>query len=242
MNFPFIDIHSHLLPGVDDGCPSLDDSLACVRQLIAAGFVGTICTPHYWLEMYARNTPREIQRRVEQLSEQIDAAGLRYALWPGAEVRIAPSTISWFEEHGVPVLAGSRYVLIDYWGNTWPDYGHAVIEYLRQNNYRPILAHPERMGLEGDELEAVRVELAEMGVIFQGNLNSLAGGEGRRAQVRMERWLDDDRYHIIATDMHGPMGLVARLGAIELLRRRAGAEQTGRLLGETPAAIVQPSS
>jgi len=236
----FIDIHSHLLPGVDDGCVTLDDSLTCVRQLIQHGFAGTICTPHYWFESYPRNTPDEIKRRVAALGEQIAAAGLHYPIWPGAEVRIAEDTITWFEDRGVPTLASSAFVLVDYWGNSWPEYANRVLDYLVQHNYRPILAHPERMGLDGDELEAVRRELHDMGVIFQGNLNSLAGGEGARAQQRIEHWLDATHYQIIATDMHGPMGLASRLRGIDLLRQRSGSSAAELLLGERPSKIVQP--
>lgn len=233
-----IDIHSHLLPGVDDGCTCFADSLTCVRQLVKVGFAGTICTPHFWFEQYPRNVPVEVSRRVAELNERFAEAGLNYALWPGAEVRIAEDTISWFEEHGVPSLAGGPFVLVDYWGNSWPEYAGRVIEYLLHNNYRPILAHPERMGLDGDELESVRLSLAGMGVVFQGNLNSLAGGEGPRAQQRMERWLAAGHYQLIASDMHGPMGLAARISAIDLLRDRVGADQAHTMLGQRPAEIA----
>ena len=104
----FIDLHSHLLPGIDDGCVTLEQSLACVRRLMERGFTGTACTPHIWLEQFPANVPANISRWVEELSGHLGEQGLEYRLWPGGEVRIARDTVAWFEEHGVPTLVKDR--------------------------------------------------------------------------------------------------------------------------------------
>jgi protein-tyrosine phosphatase len=234
----FIDLHSHLLPGIDDGCTMLEQSLACVRRLIARGFVGTVCTPHVWLGEFPENTPANIARWVTALAERLADEGLEYRLWPGGEVRIAWDTISWFEEHGVPVLAGSRAVLIDYWGRQWPEYADRVIEWLFEQQYQPVLAHPERMDFGDADWDAITARLVDSGVWLQGSLRCIAGVEGPQPQRRMQRLLTAGRYQLVATDMHGPADLDARLAGIETVEQAVGADALRAMLSERPAEIV----
>jgi len=117
----FIDLHSHVLPGIDDGCTVLQDSLTCVRELMTHGFVGTVCTPHMCVDEYPENTPANVARFVETLQQQLHDADIDYPLWAGGELRLADETVSWLEEYGAPTLGPGRYVLTDYWGIQWPD-------------------------------------------------------------------------------------------------------------------------
>jgi protein-tyrosine phosphatase len=235
----FIDLHSHLLPGIDDGCVTLEQSLACVRRLIERGFVGTVCTPHIWLQQFPANVPANISRWVDGLREALDAVGLEYGLWPGGEVRIARDTVEWFEEHGVPTLGPSRAVLIDYWGRDWPDYGDRVIEYLLDAELQPVLAHPERMDFPDAEWHATIDRLQALGVWLQGNLRCIAGGEGPQPQRRMRGLLTEDRYHLVATDMHGPVELDGRLAGMHTIEQTAGAAGLRALLAERPAEMLR---
>src|SRR5689334_13441600 len=96
----FIDVHCHLLPGLDDGCALVADSLDCIRLLQEAGFVGSICTPHFLPTVYPENLPALVRERTELLQDEINTAGLEYRLWPGAEVRLDAETTQWFERFG----------------------------------------------------------------------------------------------------------------------------------------------
>ena len=111
-----VDIHSHMIPGIDDGCQTLDESLRSVRTLIDHGYVATICTPHIWPELFPENQIEHIAMWTRSLQEQLTAHGVDYRVYPGGEVRIYPGLLDDFKSHGVPTLAGSRYVLLDYWG------------------------------------------------------------------------------------------------------------------------------
>ncbi len=228
----FIDAHSHLLPGIDDGCRSVEDSLACVQKLLDHGFTGTICTPHVCVVEYPGNTPRAISNHVERLRRELATAGLDYTIWPGAEVRVAETTVSWFEQHGVPTLGAGRCVLIDYWEEEWLPSCDDVVSYLFANDYQPILAHPERMQLDDDELEKLLSRLQRQGVWLQGNLRCIAGVEGDSRRSRMLRWLRDGRYALIATDLHRPECLDARLRGIAIVDRVVGNAEVLRLLNE----------
>ena len=226
----FIDIHSHLLPGIDDGCFSLSDSLECVRQLKHRGFRGTICTPHFGVDLYAGNTPKSIGEGVVALQKSIDSEGLDYQIWAGAEVRISNKTIDYFRDLGVPTLGNSNCVLIDYWDERWEEFCIEVVEYLLERQYQPVLAHPERMPMMDESLEQILVELQELGVWLQGNLRCIAAAEGPVPRSRMEKWLKEGRYQFIATDMHSATCLGPRLAGIEQVTKLVGEEQLNELL------------
>lgn len=234
----FIDIHSHLLPGIDDGCRNIEDSIKCVMQLKANGFVGTICTPHVWLEQYPHNFPSEIDRCVKLLRLELKKRNIEYELWSGGEVRLAEETTRWFEHYGVPNLADSPYVLIDYWGDYWPDFADKTIEYLFQNGFVPVLAHPERMNLSDNSLESLLENLKSSGVLLQGNLNPMTGREGNLGQQRIQRWLGEGRYSFCATDMHRPFDMDGRMEGIQLLQQWVGAEQQTMLLEKNQRTLL----
>jgi protein-tyrosine phosphatase len=236
----FIDVHSHLLPGIDDGCRSLDDSLACVETLIRHGFTGTVCTPHMAVWQFPANTPAHVADLVAALQEQLDRAGLEYRLWAGGEVRIGEGTVSWFEEHGVPTLGASRCVLIDYWGRSWPACGDRVIEFLFDLGYQPILAHPERMDFEDREWRTILDRLDRAGVRLQGNLKCLAGREGPKTLDRACRLLRANRYDLLATDMHRPDDLDDRLAGLEIVRDETGSAGQMSLLRDRPSEVILP--
>jgi protein-tyrosine phosphatase len=237
----FIDLHSHLLPGIDDGCRNVEESLACVRKLLENGFTGTVCTPHMGIDAFPENVPDNIAIRVETLQEQLLAAGLEYQLWAGGELRIGDDTIAWLREHGVPTLGPSRMVLVDYWGSQWPDYADSVIEHLIDQGYHPILAHPERMDLKDHEWDAVLERLHQFGVPLQGNLRCIAGGEGPRVEARARRLLSENRYRFVATDMHGTPDLPDRLAGLTAVEKQVGREKLRELLALAPFEIVAAS-
>jgi protein-tyrosine phosphatase len=237
-----IDLHSHILPGIDDGCRTVEVSLACVQSLVEHGFRGTICTPHMAIEAFAENTPPNVAHRVKLLQDVFDAAGLEYQLWEGGELRIAEHTLSWMREHGVPTLGPSRHVLVDYWGSYWPAFADGVIEYLLQEGFHPILAHPERMDLEDREWDSVLDRLQHDGVWLQGNLRCIAGREGPRVGRRAQRLLAEDRYRLLATDMHGTPDLPDRLAGIQVADMLVGPAKVRELLAEVPKEVLHTGS
>jgi protein-tyrosine phosphatase len=235
----FIDVHCHLLPGIDDGCALVDDALECIRNLKEAGFAGSICTPHFLPTIYPENLPKFVAERTASLQREVDDAGLDYHLWPGAEVRLDAETTQWFERYGVPTLAGSRYVLVDYFGRFWPEFADDGIRWLIERDYKPILAHPERMGLEEDDLKDLIDRLFDGGVLMQGNLACFASGEGLKAAALAADWLLTKKYFCLATDVHRPGHWPIRSEGLDEARGLAGEKTLSRLLSEAPRTILQ---
>jgi protein-tyrosine phosphatase len=143
-------------------------------------------------------------------------------------------------EHGVPTLGPSRHVLVDYWGSQWPTYADSVIAHLLQEGYHPILAHPERMDFEDREWDAVLDRLQQIGVWLQGNLKCVAGREGPRVGQRARRLLSEDRYRVLATDMHGTTDLADRLAGLRVVEEQVGSKKRHELLAIGPQEIVAP--
>ena len=234
-----IDTHSHILPGIDDGCPDLEASLECVRQFIAQGYAGTICTPHVIPGLYPRNQPAQIREWVAELQRELIRHGLDYQLWAGGESVLEADNWNSFERHGVPTLADSQAVLMDWWGAAWPPFADATIDRLLSEGYQPILAHPERMLLPVPELEQLVRSLNERGVWLQGNLNSLSGGEGTQAQRLSQAWLQSGVYHLLASDAHHPERLTGRFSGLQVAIDLVGADQVTELVAHRTRALTE---
>jgi protein-tyrosine phosphatase len=228
-----IDIHAHLIPGIDDGCQIIEESIASVKTLLERGYIGTLCTPHYWPTLFPHITPPHIDAWVEQLRAALTQEGITYHLWPGAEVRLHQGIIDCFERDGVPALAHSRYVLCDLWEDKWPDYLHPALDYLFDRQFQPVIAHPERMACIQTNPRHVD-ELLQRGVLLQGNLRCLTGGEGPRPDAMVRALLQADRYAFLALDLHKPDTLIERLEGRDFVRDEFGADQLLRLTSTAP--------
>lgn len=232
-----IDIHSHLLPSVDDGCKTFEESLACVHQLQDAGFVGSICTPHVYGEDSDCNFIQHIRGWVDQFQQQLEAAGVRYRVWPGGELRLFDGVVDWLESHEVPTLANSRCVLVDFWDSTWPKWIMPAFEWLVAKDYRPILAHPERMAC-ARQLETQIDELLAMGVWLQGNFRPMTGHDGRESDGWVRLLLRENRYRFMATDVHRPHSLGDRLDGMHLVEQEFGRSKLDELTIDAPRQFI----
>jgi protein-tyrosine phosphatase len=231
-----VDIHSHLLPGVDDGCRDVDESLACVRELIARGFVASICTPHMAPECPG-NTPAHATALTDRLQQQITAAGLTYRVLPGGELRLHEDVVPWMRQHGVPTLADSRCVLVDFWEGDWPVHIGEAFDWLLDAGYQPILAHPERIPADAQLDERLR-RLESRGVWLQGNVRCYTGEEGYMPDLLFRQLLSEGRYRLLALDMHRLDSLPGRFDALDLLARDHDARVFEPLLTAAPRRDV----
>lgn len=232
-----IDIHSHMLPGIDDGCENMDQVLESIKQLKAAGYVGSICTPHVYPEAYPLNTAPCIETLTAQLNAKLGSAGVAYRLWPGGEVRLFDGVIDWLKVHGVPTLAGSRCVLTDFWPDKWPRWIDTAYDWFIGNGFQPILAHPERIPAS-KELDAGVTRLIEKGVWLQGNFRSFTGAEGYATNRLVRQWLTNERYQFLALDMHRPESLDSRLDGVQLLVEEFGGEIFDEMTITVPRRLI----
>lgn len=233
----WIDIHSHLIPGVDDGCVSLEDSLACITRLQQAGFVATICTPHVHPPEFPLNTVAHLRAAWEVLCHQLQQQGVQYRLALGCELRLTKDVDQWIQQHGVLTLAGSRCLLTDVWDKSWHKWVPGVMRRLMDLGYQPILAHPERLDAT-PELGKRLADLQAMGVWLQGNYRCMTGEEGYHPDRIVRQLLAEDRYRFLALDMHRPETLAGRLDGMSLVEAEFGLARVERCSALAPRRDV----
>jgi len=234
-----VDTHAHLLPGVDDGCATVADSIAAARQLVAAGYTDVICTPHIWPNLTA-NTAGNIRRWTADLQAAYDAAGVGLTVHPGGELTL-PS--DWQRLRSLPVaeivtadLAG-RHVLFDFWDEILPDGLEQVVRYLVGLGIQPILAHPERIGAFQNDPAAVD-RVVEWGCWLQMNTWTLMKSPGSKVRTVAERLLTAGRYQLFGTDTHDAAGVAERLQGLVAAADLVGWDAVDRLTRTHPAQLL----
>lgn len=232
-----IDIHCHLLPGVDDGCKTAGESLQCARALVAAGYSHCVCTPHIWPNL-TENTVENIPEWVAALQSRLDAEGVQLRLIPGGEISLRPDIVTAIApDHLVTYGMKRRHVLIDLWADRLPKHFEPSIRWMQSLGLNVILAHPERMRAVQLEPELAD-EFERMGVLLQGNLQCFGDPIGSDTRRVAELYLRENRYFAIGSDTHGPDSIEKRLAGLKRLESMTSAETLDRLLRENPSKLV----
>ena len=196
-----IDIHSHILPGIDDGAKTLEESVQLVTEMAGWGFERLTCTPHITKKF--RNTPESIQEKFDVLNNALSANGLNIDLRMSAEYRLNPETWPEILKSGQFMPIEDRYILMEFPINEPSDMGdlNPMEEFLKVMSLglTPILPHPERyFYLQHDDL----LRYVDAGVKIQSNYGSLAGVYGSEVCKRAQSLIDEGIISFLATDMH----------------------------------------
>ncbi len=233
-----IDLHSHLLPGIDDGAPDLETALAMARMAAASGVTIMACTPHILPGVYHNEGPG-IRAAVAQLQSALDTEGIALRLVAGADVHMVPDMLAGLDEGRLLSLNGSRYVLVEPPHTVAPVRLEEFFFSLQVAGYVPILTHPERLAWVEPHYASIQ-RLAGAGVWMQITSGSLTGRFGRRVRALAERMLSDGLAHILATDAHDPVHRPPDLDqGWQAAARLVGEEEAKHLVWTRPAAIVK---
>lgn len=232
----YIDLHCHLLPAVDDGAKTLEESLAMARSLAAAGFSDVAPSPHAWPEF---PDAAVVAERRGELGRKLAEEGIALSLHPNAENRLEPELFERIERGDARPLGQGRHILVEApFQAPLPKLLDLVFR-LRISGFTPILAHPERCFEFRERPERAR-QAVEGGAWLQMELGALTNRYGPEARRLAERFLDDGLYAIAATDLHGPVGAERWIPeAIDELRRRTGDASVQRLLRENPERALR---
>ncbi|MBI5071250.1 MAG: protein tyrosine phosphatase [Deltaproteobacteria bacterium] len=228
-----VDIHCHMLWGLDDGCRTPEETVEAARALASLGYTDVAPSPHAQAR-YAGGDAAASARRLAQARERIAEAGITLRLHGGAENPLDRRYLSLLAA-GTPRGLGEtqRYALVELpFIDAVPDMV-AMLGQILAAGIRPIVAHPERC-LEFDQpgraAEAVRA-----GAALQLNLGSLTGRHGQLAYELSERFLTEGLYSVAGTDLHGPLEAADWIDeALTALEKRSGAQALRRLCSENP--------
>lgn len=198
-----IDFHAHILPNIDDGSASMEESINLIKEAEQAGFTGIISTSHY-LQNYYESDEEERRRILAELAEQVkmaDAEAEIPKLYLGSEIYISTDIVELLEEGKASTINGTNYVLFELPMNSKPLFAKEVVYKLIENGYKPIIAHPERYSYVKEDIEFVR-ELKSMGALFQSNYGSVIGMYGGSAKKTLKKLLKEDLISFLGSDVH----------------------------------------
>jgi protein-tyrosine phosphatase len=229
-----IDLHSHILPGVDDGAADLQDALSMAFFAAADGVETLVATPHASAE---RPRP-DIADLVAELQAALDAESLPLRILPGAEIALSPGVAAKLAARLLPTLAGSRYALVELPFAVLPPNVEQVLFDVQLAGFTPIMAHVERYRYVQSSIERL-AEWSERGVILQVNASSLRGDFGPRPREAAEAIVRRAWPAVLASDAHDSLRRRPELAfARALVTALAGEARAAELLDVGPAAIV----
>ncbi|WP_229702368.1 tyrosine-protein phosphatase [Maribacter cobaltidurans] len=203
----FVDIHNHILPGIDDGAKTVEDSLALIKGFAEFGVTDFICTPHI-MENYYPNTPKTIRNSLMLLQNALKKYDLsKVYIEAAAEHMIDSGFEGRLEEHKIMPLA-DNYILIEM-SYLQPSLNlYDMVEKISENKLYPILAHPERYNFLHGKIKSFE-EFKKKGMLLQLNILSVSGYYGKEVQKTALSLLDNNLLDFVATDIHNTRQLTA---------------------------------
>ena len=235
-----IDIHSHILPNIDDGAHNLDEALTMLKMAVDGGVTTQVLTPHIHFGRFD-NTKEQIEAAFIKFSEQVDAANIPIKLLLGAELRIGPEIMAMVNNDQVPWLGEyqqQKTFLLEFPRNDIPFGSDNLIRWLLSKNCLPIIVHPERNRTFLNHPEKLQV-FTDLGCPIQITASSLTGKFGADVQQWSETLLITEQVSAIASDCHNLKGRKPDLLAgFEHAKTIIGEQQASTLVNLIPKTLI----
>ncbi len=232
-----IDLHTHLLPGIDDGSVSLAQSLQMAKIAVDDGITVMACTPHIYPGLYMNNASGITAER-DKLQANLDEAGINLRLVVGADAHLVPELLSGLQSGRIPTINKSHYFLLEPSHHVAPpNFADSVFQIMLAG-YQPVITHPERLTWIEDHYSTF-VNLAQRGVWLQLTAGAILGKFGTRAKYWSERLISDGFVHILASDAHNTGRRSPQMAeAVEQVAKRIGKKEAMRMVLNRPQAIL----
>jgi protein-tyrosine phosphatase len=232
-----IDLHTHILPAIDDGSDSLETSLAMARIAVGDGITVMACTPHIYPGLYM-NHSAGIHAERDKLQTALDTYKIPLRLVVGADAHLVPELLEGLKSGRVPTINGSKYFLLEPSHHVAPPHFEQSVFETMAAGFQPVLTHPERLVWIEQHYDTF-VALAHRGVWMQITAAAVLGKFGKRARYWSERMLDEGLVHILASDAHTTSMRSPRMAeAVERVASRVGQEEALRQVLGRPQAIL----
>lgn len=202
LSFLKIDVHSHLLPDLDDGVKTFDESINLIKKFEDAGFTKLITSPHVH-ELY-RNTAQNILSRFEETKLKLKEAGIALDLQTAAEYNVDDWFLNQFNSNEVLLTFAEKYLLFETNFFAEPLILNDLIFKLKTKGFTPVMAHPERYFYLQKQIARLE-DLQQRGVYFQLNLVSLAGAYGPVAEKTARELIDRNMIQLVGSDCHNDL-------------------------------------
>lgn len=230
-----IDVHCHILPGIDDGPDSLEISLAMAESAMADGITRVVATPH------SNSTYRFDFARVRQLRDELQSkVGDGLTLATGCDFHLSPENLDALRANPAPFCINQRdYLLVEFNEYSIPPSMDETLHGIQLLGLRPVITHPERnaiLRLQADRL----AKWVRLGCYVQVTAGSLTGVFGPQAQKDAWRWMAEGIVHFVASDAHNTRGRPLKLApAYRLVQQQLGDETARALFVDNPLAAFE---
>ena len=232
-----IDLHTHILPGIDDGAKTLEIALEMARIAVEDGTRVMACTPHIYPGLYM-NDSAGIHAERDKLQKALDVSQIPLQLVVGADAHLVPELLEGLQSGRVPTLNGSRYFLLEPSHHVAPPQFENSVFQIMAAGFVPVITHPERL-VWIEHHYSTFIDLAQRGAWLQLTAGSVVGKFGKRARYWSERLLSDGMVHMIASDAHTTAKRSPQISdALPALESAVGKEETQRLVNGRPQAIL----
>ncbi len=231
-----IDIHSHIIPGVDDGPQTAELAAEILEEAKKAGLRTIIATPHYSEELHRNGT---IDKNFEIVREK--ALRLNIAFLKGYEIKIRHYSAQMPEDYSDLTLGGSRYLLLELPHDRVPSYTLELLYNLQLKDFIPVIAHPERCRrLAGNK--QLFLEIADMGCLMQVDAGSIIGANGRGAKRFAKRIITSGKASFVASDAHDLAGYSKwYVKAYRKVKKWIGTQKADKLFVHNAEELFTPS-
>lgn len=221
------DMHSHLLPGIDDGAPDMETSLELIRGLQDLGYKKIVTTPHILWDMY-KNTPEIINEKLGLVRKALKENDIDIEIHAAAEYFLDDHMAQLIHNKEPLLTVKDNWVLVEFSVMHMSINMKEILFDLQVSGYQPILAHPERYAYLSHD-RGIFDELKSNGVYFQLNLLSVSGNYGRTVMELSQHFLKKGYYDLVGTDMHH-IGHLERLRNLKIPADLQELMESGRLL------------
>ena len=238
-----IDIHAHILPGVDDGAKNWEQSLEMAQMAVKDGIRVMVATPHFFSgrtpDQGQLNDKEIILQYVAQLRQKLSEATIPLEIIPGCDFPLGVESLKLLAEgRALTINDANRYLLLELPDTSLPPAMEEICFYLQSKGITPIITHPERH-LILQEMPQKLKRLIDLGCLVQMTGNSLTGWFGRRVKKVSRQLIKLGYIHLLATDAHSPKGRPPVLSqAVTELSRLVGENRAWAMVHDLPEKII----
>ncbi|MCR5666840.1 MAG: hypothetical protein K6G01_08420 [Eubacterium sp.] len=236
----WVDIHSHMLPGIDDGSRSWDETMTLAQMAVRGGTDTLVCTNHTNIPgLYENYESEQLRQLFRLLKERLEQEKIPLKILRGNEVFSTPGIQNLLQEKNVIPIGDTNYYLVEFSFREQPEFIEDVLYGMMQDGFRPILAHPERYDCV-QEYPRLVFQWMRQGVLTQINKQSLLGQFGREVRMAAQSLFEHNLITCIASDAHSPEHRTTDLTEIaEYLSDSYGEGAAYTLLNENPRRIIE---
>ena len=224
-----VDMHCHILPGIDDGSQSMKSTIKMLRIAAECGITHMVATPHF-KKGHHNASPETIRRLTEEVQSVADEKGIPIKFFPGNEIMFFGDLEEAFDAGKIQTMNNTQYLLVEF----YPDEEYSGIrrgmETVQSLGLHPVLAHVERFLVLRKDIARVE-ELKDMGVLIQTNASSVAGGQGFVTKLYLKKLLKNELIDLIGTDAHHYESRTPEMGkCVEYLYKKYDEEYVDEIL------------